>query len=132
MTVELQKYGSIYSWFTLKFWRLRFATTNLLVNARVSKQVESLKKCLDVELIPKPRPRSTPAGTTREHESEELYQHTCDTYLRLQPVVQSAFAELDSYNAQFGLSLRVTTQDVALARQPAINSKLHPEDFLKP
>eukprot|EP00972_Heterocapsa_arctica_P014210 2091850-Heterocapsa_arctica.AAC.1 len=34
MTVQLEKHGSIYSWFALQFWRLRFATTNLLVNAR--------------------------------------------------------------------------------------------------
>eukprot|EP00972_Heterocapsa_arctica_P034925 5141017-Heterocapsa_arctica.AAC.1 len=34
MTVELQKGGSLYAWFALQFWRLRFATTNLLVNVR--------------------------------------------------------------------------------------------------
>eukprot|EP00972_Heterocapsa_arctica_P057682 8508497-Heterocapsa_arctica.AAC.1 len=56
MTVELQKCGSVYSWFALQFWRLRFATSNLLVNVRVSTQVEFIKKCIDVELIPKPRP----------------------------------------------------------------------------
>eukprot|EP00972_Heterocapsa_arctica_P113389 16436880-Heterocapsa_arctica.AAC.1 len=78
MTVELQKSGSLYVWFALQFWRLRYATTNLLVNVRVSKQVEFIKKCIDVDTIPGPRPKTTPDGTKRDIESEELYQQTRD------------------------------------------------------
>eukprot|EP00972_Heterocapsa_arctica_P035749 5259338-Heterocapsa_arctica.AAC.1 len=34
MSVELLKSGSLYVWFALQFWGLRFAATNLFVRVR--------------------------------------------------------------------------------------------------
>eukprot|EP00972_Heterocapsa_arctica_P017841 2635928-Heterocapsa_arctica.AAC.1 len=105
MSVELHKSGSLYVWFASQFWRLRFAATNLFVRVRVTQQLEFLKKCLDVDRIPKPKARSTPAGTHKEIADERLYEYTRETCVRLEACVQSEFAEFDSYMAQFGLSL---------------------------
>eukprot|EP00972_Heterocapsa_arctica_P105739 15578249-Heterocapsa_arctica.AAC.1 len=92
MSVELLKSGLLYVWFALQFWRLRFAATNLFMRVRVTLQLDFLKKCLDVERIPKPRARSSPAGTHKEIADEQLYEDSRETCVRLEACVQSAFA----------------------------------------
>eukprot|EP00972_Heterocapsa_arctica_P025385 3738536-Heterocapsa_arctica.AAC.1 len=49
--------------------------------------------------------------------------------VRLEACVLSAFAEFDSYMAQFGLSLRLTTPMEEEAQQHAINSELVAANF---
>eukprot|EP00972_Heterocapsa_arctica_P113369 16436761-Heterocapsa_arctica.AAC.1 len=65
--------GSLYSWYELQFWRLRFAASNMYGRARIDTQHETLKSCVTLDQLTKPAARTTPAGTKAEIVKEKLY-----------------------------------------------------------
>eukprot|EP00972_Heterocapsa_arctica_P095244 14046337-Heterocapsa_arctica.AAC.1 len=131
MSVELLHSGSLYDWFARQFWRLRYAGSHLLVRYRVIQELDYVKKCLDVDKVPKPKIRATAGDTHKARAEEHLYEYTREICGRLETCVQAAFAEFDSYSAQLGFSLRVTSPEEEEAQIPAINSGLILADLPK-
>eukprot|EP00972_Heterocapsa_arctica_P109046 16058884-Heterocapsa_arctica.AAC.1 len=73
MTKELQTKGSLYSWYDLQFWRLRFAKSNMYGRTRIDMQHEILRSCVKLDRLKTPGVRTTPSGTKAEVANEKLY-----------------------------------------------------------
>eukprot|EP00972_Heterocapsa_arctica_P017454 2578731-Heterocapsa_arctica.AAC.1 len=51
---ELLMSGSVLAWFVKQFWRLRYAGSSLLIRHRLVQQLDHVKQCLNVDLLPVP------------------------------------------------------------------------------
>eukprot|EP00972_Heterocapsa_arctica_P051687 7605147-Heterocapsa_arctica.AAC.1 len=83
MSIELLNKGSLYDWFARQFWRLRYAGSHLLVRHRIIQQLDYVKKCIDVDKVPKPKLRATHGDTHNVRKEEQLYQYTLEICARL-------------------------------------------------
>eukprot|EP00972_Heterocapsa_arctica_P061931 9129177-Heterocapsa_arctica.AAC.1 len=93
----------------------------MLVRHRLLQQLDHVRQCLNVDLLPVPaRPADGCQPTHAQVAAEKLYVYKVDICKRLLVSTHAAFAEFDSYAYQWGCSGRVTTPEEEANQCPTI------------
>eukprot|EP00972_Heterocapsa_arctica_P062690 9246834-Heterocapsa_arctica.AAC.1 len=84
MEHELLKSGSVLGWFGRQFLRLRYAGSQMLVRHRLIQQLDHVRQCMNVNLLPAPvRPADGQPPTHAQVRDEKLYNYKVDICKRL-------------------------------------------------
>eukprot|EP00972_Heterocapsa_arctica_P101666 14980527-Heterocapsa_arctica.AAC.1 len=120
MEANLAQRGSLYSWYELQFWNLRFAASTMTGRERLDKQHMLLKPLVNIENIGPCPPLSGDGGTAKEKSKVWYWTAKRDSFVKLAGCLHRAFAELDTYYTQMGVLDRVATPEEFANKYPNI------------